>query len=98
MDGGGRVKISAQADDSFLYIYLGDEGCGIHSYDLPKVFEPYVSTKKGGSGLGMMIVQRIIRDHGGFVGISSEEGVGTLVTLQLPLLEKRAKLLTTEPL
>ncbi len=96
MDGGGIIKISAKADDTFLYIYLADNGCGIHSHDLPKVFEPYASTKKGGSGLGMMIVQRIIRDHGGFMGISSEEGIGTLVTLQLPLLEKRAKLLTTQ--
>ncbi len=95
MDGGGVIKISAKADDAFLYIYIADNGCGIHSYDLPKVFEPYASTKSTGNGLGMMIVQRIVRDHGGFIGINSEEGVGTLVTLQFPLLEKRAKLLTS---
>lgn len=95
MDSGGVIKISAKADDAFLYIYIADNGCGIPSHDMPKVFEPYASTKSTGNGLGMMIVQRILRDHGGFIGINSEEGVGTLVTLQFPLLEKRAKLLTT---
>lgn len=95
MDGGGVIQISAKADDAFLYVYIADNGCGIHSYDLPKVFAPYASTKSTGNGLGMMIVQRIVRDHGGFIGINSEEGVGTLVTLQFPLLEKRARLLTS---
>jgi signal transduction histidine kinase len=57
------------------------------------MFEPYHTTKQGGHGLGLMIVHRILRDHGGQVGIDSKEGLGTVVTLQFPLKHRRVRML-----
>ncbi|MGC9451708.1 MAG: sensor histidine kinase [Oceanipulchritudo sp.] len=93
MKSGGVIKIRAFADDEFVYIQIGDTGEGIPRQNLRKVFQPYYSTKKDGHGLGMMIVERIMQDHGGQVGIDSRPGVGTLVTLQFPQKHRRIRLL-----
>lgn len=93
MKSGGIIRIRAFADDEFVYIQIGDTGEGIPQEDLRKVFQPYFSTKKEGHGLGMMIVERIMRDHGGQIGIDSRPSVGTLVTLQLPQKHRRIRLL-----
>jgi signal transduction histidine kinase len=58
-----------------------------------RLFQPYHTTKIGGHGLGLMIIQRIMRAHGGQVGIESKEGVGTIVTLQLPQKNRRVRML-----
>ena len=58
-----------------------------------RLFQPYHTTKPGGHGLGLMIVQRIMREHGGQVGIESKEGVGTVVTLQFPRKDRRVRML-----
>jgi len=58
-----------------------------------RLFQPYHTTKSGGHGLGLMIVQRIMRDHGGHIGIESKESVGTLVTLQFPRKDRRVRML-----
>jgi signal transduction histidine kinase len=55
--------------------------------------EPYFTTKPGGTGLGMLIVERIIRNHGGQFTIESEVDKGTVFTLRLPLHERRVRLL-----
>jgi signal transduction histidine kinase len=60
---------------------------------MAKLFSPYHTTKPSGHGLGLMIVQRILRDHGGHVGIESKEGVGTVVTLQFPQKHRRVRML-----
>jgi signal transduction histidine kinase len=70
-----------------------DHGSGINKEDLSKVFEPYYTTKKSGHGIGMMIVHRIMRDHGGDIGIDSKPGAGTIVTLRFPRNSSRGKLL-----
>jgi len=93
MISGGIIRIRAFADDEFVYIQIGDTGEGIPQEELGKVFQPYFSTKKDGHGLGMMIVERIMRDHGGQIGINSRSGVGTLVTLQFPQKHRRIRLL-----
>jgi signal transduction histidine kinase len=76
-----------------VYLQFIDTGCGISGEDLSKVFQAYHSTKKGGHGLGMMIVQRIMRDHGGQIGIESSQGTGTVITLQFPQKHRRTRLL-----
>ena len=91
---GGIIKIRAYSDDEFVYIQMGDSGEGISKENLRKVFQPYFSTKKDGHGLGMMIVERIMRDHGGQIGIDSRPSVGTLVTLQFPQKHRRIRMLT----
>ena len=90
---GGIIKIRAFSDDEYVYIQMGDSGEGITQENLRKVFQPYFSTKKEGHGLGMMIVERIMRDHGGQIGIDSRPEVGTLVTLQFPQKHRRIRLL-----
>ncbi len=93
MSAGGRLSIKVRADDDSVFIAFADTGAGIRTEDLNKLFSPYHTTKAGGHGLGLMIVQRIMRDHGGHVGIESKEGVGTVVTLQFPQKHRRVRLL-----
>lgn len=93
MQPGGALRIRSRADDDSVYLLFGDTGAGIRQEDLTRLFQPYFTTKPGGSGLGLMIVQRIMREHGGHVGIESKEGVGTVVTLQFPRKERRPRML-----
>jgi len=90
---GGYLQVSTRSDDEFVYLQFADTGSGIRQEDLSKVFRPYFTTKKEGHGLGLMIIQRILRDHGGQVGIDSRPGVGTVVSLQLPQKQRRVRLL-----
>jgi signal transduction histidine kinase len=82
-----------RADDDNVILAFGDSGSGIKQDDLMRLFQPYHTTKPGGHGLGLMIVQRIMREHGGQIGIESKEGVGTLVTLQFPRKDRRVRML-----
>lgn len=93
MDRGGRIKVSAQCDEAFIYISIADTGKGIAQEELPRIFDPFHTTKKEGHGLGMYLIQRILRDHGGQIGIDSRPGVGTVVTLQIPQKNRRMKML-----
>ena len=93
MKPGGKLKIKSRADDDSVFLLFGDSGAGIKREDLVRVFQPYHTTKPGGHGLGLMIVQRIMREHGGQVGLESKEGVGTVVTLQFPRKDRRVRML-----
>jgi PAS domain S-box-containing protein len=93
MGPGGRLKIKSRADDDSVHLMFGDSGVGIRQEDLSRLFQPYHTTKPGGHGLGLMLVQRIMRDHGGQVGIESKAGVGTVVTLTFPQKNRRVRLL-----
>jgi two-component system, sporulation sensor kinase E len=93
MQPGGRLTVRLRADDDSVYVALADTGSGIKAEDLARLFQPYHTTKVSGHGLGLMIVQRIVRDHGGRVGIESKEGVGTVVTLQFPQKHRRVRML-----
>ena len=84
MSGGGSIKARTYSDDGYVYITLADTGTGIAKEHLKTVFDPYFTTKKEGHGLGMMIVQRIINNHRGRIGIDSRLGIGTVITLQFP--------------
>lgn len=93
MEPGGSLRIRSRADDDCVYLVFADTGAGIRAEDLGRLFQPYHTTKPGGNGLGLMIAQRIMREHGGQVGIESKEGVGTVVTLQFPRRDRRARML-----
>ena len=93
MQPGGKLKIRTGVDDERVYVLFADTGSGIKQEDIIKLFQPYHTTKVGGHGLGLMIVQRIMRAHGGQVGVESKEGVGTVVTLQFPRKDKRVRML-----
>ena len=90
---GGRLKIRTHSDDTFVYLHIADSGSGIPQEDLSHIFQPYFTTKPGGTGLGMMIVQRILRDHGAKIGIDSRTDVGTVVTLEFPQKHRQYRLL-----
>lgn len=93
MQPGGRLRILARKDDDFVYIQFSDTGSGISEEELSKVFQAYYTTKEEGHGLGMMIVQRIMREHGGQITIESQKDLGTAITLQFPQPHRRVRML-----
>ncbi len=93
MSEGGLLRITAAASDRFLAVAFRDNGTGIAPEDIGHIFDPYYTTKAEGSGIGLMIVQRIIQDHGGRIDVHSEPGMGTTFTVFLPLDERRVRLL-----
>ena len=94
MPDGGALRIEMGAGDVYVDIAFIDTGKGIAPEELQRVFEPYHTTKQTGSGLGLMIVQRIIDEHGGEIELSSKPGAGTCFKVRLPRSERRVRLLT----
>ena len=68
-----------------MEVVIADTGIGIPAEQLARVFEPYFTTKKHGTGLGLALVRQTIHDHGGSVAVASEPGRGTAFTVKLPL-------------
>ncbi|MFC1453341.1 nitrogen regulation protein NR(II), partial [Verrucomicrobiota bacterium] len=93
MSDGGTLRISLGVTDRLLAVSFRDTGQGISAEDMGRIFEPYHTTKAQGSGLGLMIVQRIVQDHGGQIEVASKPGQGTAFTVLLPLWERRVRLL-----
>lgn len=93
MSKGGLLTITIFSDDRSVGISFSDTGPGIDAEGLRKLFEPYGTTKPDGSGLGLMIVQRIVHDHGGEIEVQSRPGAGTTITMLLPLDQRRIRLL-----
>ncbi len=93
MPDGGVLSIILSSTDRYLAVSFRDTGIGIKPEDFGHIFEPYQSTKPGGSGLGLMIVQRIVQDHGGQIEVVSKPDSGASFTILLPLAEQRIRLL-----
>ena len=93
MEDGGILKVETQRSDRFVSVIIEDNGPGIDPEKLGAIYEPYHTTKTEGTGLGMMIVQRIMRDHGGEIEINSEQGRGTRLILRFPREDARMNLL-----
>ena len=85
MPGGGSLKISTKIRENRAIIKISDSGIGIPSEELGKIFEPYFTTKSNGNGLGLTIVYKVIKEHGGEIKVISREGEGTVFTIMLPL-------------
>jgi two-component system sensor histidine kinase PilS (NtrC family) len=85
MPDGGELRVGAAAlPGRKLEVWVADSGHGIAPEDLAHVFEPFFSTKPGGTGLGLSLVHRIVQEHGGEVDVRSTPGLGTTFTLTLP--------------
>lgn len=98
MPDGGSIRVRWRRDANYIFLLFADSGEGIDPEDIPRVFQPYFTTKDTGNGLGMMVVQRIMRDHHGSIAIDSRPGDGTIVTLQFPAhLPERPLLKETAP-
>ncbi len=93
MKSGGFLRIRSGADETHQFISFADTGGGIAAENISRVFEPYFTTKSSGSGLGLLIVRRIIRAHGGEVAIESAQGRGLTLTIRLPRADKRVRFL-----
>ncbi len=91
---GGLIEIECQVAADFLEIRIADNGKGIAGDQMGRIMEPYFSTRREGGGLGLMIVERIVRAHNGELSIESEEGEWTSVTVRLPRRERQARLLS----
>jgi two-component system, sporulation sensor kinase E len=89
MESGGVLRIVTATDDTYLALSFIDSGKGIAAEHLTHLFEPYTTSKKSGSGLGLMIAQRILRAHGGAIEVESKPGAGTTVRLKFPLTQRR---------
>jgi PAS domain S-box-containing protein len=89
----GILRIRTDMDATHVNISFTDTGGGMSAESLSRVFEPYFTTKSSGSGLGLLIVRRIVREHGGEMAIESNEGKGLTLTIRLPYLDKRVRML-----
>jgi two-component system, sporulation sensor kinase E len=89
----GRIIIRTRANDYETVISIEDNGTGISPEHMGAIFEPYRTTKSSGTGLGLLIVRRIVREHGGEIAIESEENRGTRVRIHLPRGERPVRLL-----
>ena len=97
MPAGGTLTLASGATTEAVWLSVNDTGCGIPTDQLRRIFEPFFTTKQKGTGLGLMIVQRIIREHGGRIEIESRVGHGTTFKLLFPLLDRPPVLLGEVP-
>lgn len=93
MPKGGTLTISGSYTDFEVRLSFEDTGKGISAEQMGKLFQPFSTTRPTGTGLGLLIVRRIIREHGGEIDIESRVGQGTRVSLWLPLVERKVRLL-----
>ena len=82
---GGRLTLTASRveEGRFVELTIADTGEGIAPDHLPKIFDPFFSTKEGGTGLGLALTQQIIVEHGGRIEVRSEPGRGTTFAIRL---------------
>jgi signal transduction histidine kinase len=85
MPGGGTLALKAGVTVNRLLIAVEDTGCGIPKEKLAAVYDPFVTSKTKGAGLGLTLVHQVVRNHRGEINISSELNRGTIVTIRLPL-------------
>jgi signal transduction histidine kinase len=89
----GTLRIRTDLADTHVIVRFVDTGGGMSAENLSRVFEPYFTTKPSGSGLGLLIVRRIVREHGGELSIESGQGRGLTLTIRLPFIDKRIRML-----
>jgi two-component system nitrogen regulation sensor histidine kinase NtrY len=87
IDGEGEIKILTSYDPKLQMVRLevSDDGCGIPEEDKGRLFEPYFSTRKTGTGLGLTIVNAIIADHNGYIRVRDNKPKGTTFLIELPV-------------
>jgi signal transduction histidine kinase len=93
MTRGGELTLQTGENQDAVWVSVADTGGGIPQEQINRIFEPFYTTKKKGTGLGLMIVQRIVRAHNGRIELDSHVGRGTTFRLWLPLQEKKPRLL-----
>jgi signal transduction histidine kinase len=84
MPAGGELRLRTRAEAGQVRVEVEDTGPGLSEEQRTRLFTPYFTTKKGGTGLGLAVVQGIVSDHGGRVEVRSSAGQGTTFVLSLP--------------
>ncbi len=97
MPEGGSLAISSEFDADYVTIEFVDSGQGISAEHLSRLFQPFHTTKKDGSGIGMMIIERVMREHGASISVQSREGKGTSILLRFPRIGRRLHILPQPP-
>jgi signal transduction histidine kinase len=90
---GGLFSVFTKYVDNEIRISMIDTGIGISEENLSKIFEPYFTTKESGTGLGLTMVYKIIREHKGDISVNSREGEGTVFEIVLPVPQKEQRML-----
>ncbi len=88
MEPGGTLWLRldrSEEDGRWVQLEVEDNGCGIAPEHLPRIFEPGFTTRPASAGLGLAVVERVVRQHGGTIAVRSQPGRGTVFTLRLPL-------------
>jgi len=93
MPRGGTVRMIIGREAAHLSLRVRDEGEGMATGEMGRIFEPFSSNREGGSGLGLLVVYKIVRQHGGAIEVTSEPSRGTTVTVRLPQRPERIRLL-----
>lgn len=93
MPEGGRLEISTGIEGGDVALTIRDSGIGIAEENLGKIFEPYFTTKEFGSGLGLTLVYKIIKEHRGEISVDSKEGRGTTFSIRFPIPDKARRLI-----
>ncbi len=85
LDGDGSVRVGVRRDGEAIVLDVADDGCGLNAGQIDRVFEPFVTTRAAGSGLGLTIVRRLVSDAGGRIEVDSAPGRGSTFTLIFPV-------------
>ena len=93
MPDGGILRLQIGQERDWVVLSVADNGSGIRPEDMSRIFEPYWTTKPTGSGLGLMIVHRIVSEHGGEIDVQSVPQQGTVFRIRLPTDIRRLRLL-----
>ena len=93
MSEGGKLGITSKNQGDFISLRIKDNGCGIPEDKLSKIFEPYYTTKASGTGLGLTLVYKIMKEHNGDIHVKSELGKGTefILDFPVPVSERKAR-------
>lgn len=92
---GGLFTISDKVEGNKYILTIADNGCGMSEETIAKIFEPYYTTKANGTGLGMTMVYKIIKEFSGEIFVNSKEGEGTAFVISFPIPQKDAKLIAS---
>lgn len=93
MPEGGKLRVQTEHQGSEVRLKISDNGAGIPEENRDKIFEPYFTTKDFGSGLGLTLVYKIVKEHMGDIEINSKVGEGTTLTLSFPVPQKEKRLI-----
>ncbi len=85
MNGSGKLTVSIERNDEGVDVAITDTGGGIRHEDISKIFDPFVTTKEMGVGLGLAITKRVIEDHEGRIHVRSRLSEGSTFTISLPV-------------